>query len=367
MILPVRTMQSSYMNFAKLGTAAKYNLASSGVADCVLADIGVTMDDLALHGPSTYGYGPLMSTIASRFDVPEACVVTPGGGCSFANHLAVSTMVTAGDEVLIEDPTYELLTSALGYFQASVTLFARRPEDDWRLDAGAVTEHLTPATRLVVLTNLHNPSSALADIATVRAIAAEAAKVGALVLVDEVYLELMFRDGAAHTAFTPEGNIVVTSSLTKAYGLSGLRCGWILAPPALAERMRRLNDLFGVAPPHIAERLAMVALARLEALRDRANGLLDANRAAYREILGEHPALDQVVFDQGTTVFPRLRAGDGDSLFNRVTERFETSVVPGRFFGRSDYIRVGLGADTMMTRAGLERLAAALAEDWRRT
>jgi aspartate/methionine/tyrosine aminotransferase len=362
MTLAVRTLQSDYMNFAKLKAAAKYNLASSGVADCVLADIGASMDELALHGPNTYGYGPLMSAIAARFQVPEACVVMPGGGCSFANHLALAAMLAPGDKVLIEDPTYELLTSALGYFQARVTRFARKPGDYWRLDADAVAAQLTPATRLVALTNLHNPSSALTDIATVRAIAAEAANVGALVLVDEVYLELMFRDGEAYTAFMPEANIIVTSSLTKAYGLSGLRCGWILAPPALAEKMRRLNDLFGVAPPHIAERMAMVALSRLEVLRDRANTLLDTNRAAYREMLGGQPALEQIVFDQGTTVFPRLREGDGDSLFSRLTERFETSIVPGRFFGRPDHIRIGLGGDTAMTRVGLERLAAALAE-----
>ncbi len=362
MTLPERTMQSDYMNFAKLKSAATYNLASSGVADCVLADIGAAPDDLALHGPSTYGYGPLVSAIAERFQVPQDCVVMPGGGCSFANHLAMAAILTPGDDVLIEDPTYALLTSALGYFQARVTTFARRPQDRWRLDVDAVAARLTPATRLVVLTNLHNPSSALADLATVKAVAAEAARVGALVLADEVYLELMFRDGQARTAFSPEGNIVVTSSLTKAYGLSGLRCGWILAPPALAQKMRRLNDLFGVAPPHIAERLALVALGRLEALRARANGLLDANRAAYRDILGEHPALEQRVFDQGTTVFPRLRAGDGDSLLRRLTERFETSIVPGRFFGRPDHIRVGLGGDTARTRAGLERLAVALDE-----
>jgi aspartate/methionine/tyrosine aminotransferase len=360
MTLTARTLSSDYMNFAKLNTAATYNLASSGVADCVLADIGASMDDLALHGPSTYGYSPLMTMIADRFQVPETCVVMPGGGCSFANHLAMAALIAPGDAVLIEDPTYELLTSALGYLQARVTRFARAPQDDWRLDGDRILAQLTPATRLVVLTNLHNPSSALAEIGAVRAVAAEAAKVGALVLVDEVYLELMFRDGVARTAFRPEANIVVTSSLTKAYGLSGLRCGWILAPPALAQRMRRLNDLFGVAPPHIAERLAVVALGRLEALRARASAMLDANRAAYRGILGDHPGLDQIVFDQGTTVFPRLRAGDGDGLSRRLAERFETSLVPGRFFGRPDHIRVGLGGDPAMTRAGLERLAAAL-------
>jgi aspartate/methionine/tyrosine aminotransferase len=96
-------------------------------------------------------------------------------------------------------------------------------------------------------------------------------------------------------------------------------------------------------------------------LRARANATLDENRAAYREILGAHGGLDQVIFDQGTTVFPRLRTGDGDAFFDRLKSRFETTVVPGRFFGRPDFIRVGLGGDPAMTRTGLERVAEALA------
>jgi len=359
MIGPERVLQSDYMNFAKTEKGAPYNLATSGVADCTLADLGATLDDLALHGPNAYGYGPLVDRIAARFAIPPACVVT-AGGCSFANHLAMAALVEPGDEVLVEDPAYELLLSTLGYLQAQVRRFQRRPEAAWALDVEAITAALTPRTRLVVLTNLHNPSGDLADENTINAIAEVATKVGARVLIDEVYLELMFRAGEARTAFQPDGNVIVTSSLTKAYGLSGLRCGWVLAPAELAQRMRRLNDLYAVLPPHISECLSVVAFDRLESLRARANALIDRNRAAYREILGQHPGLDQVVLDQGTTVFPRLLSGDADTFFERLLARYETTVVPGRFFERPDHIRIGLAGDPAMTRSGLERIAAAL-------
>jgi hypothetical protein len=125
--------------------------------------------------------------------------------------------------------------------------------------------------------------------------------------------------------------------------------------------MRRLNDLYAVVPPHIAERLSVIAFDKLGALRARAALMLDENRAAYRQVLGEHPRLDQVVFDQGTTVFPRLSRGGGEDFCALLKSRFETSVVPGRFFGRPDHFRVGLGGDPAMTRSGLERLASALA------
>jgi hypothetical protein len=354
-----RSMHSDYMHFAKLKTQATYNLASSGVANCTLAELGATLEDLELQGENAYGFAPLTERIAARFCVHPACVVT-AAGCSFANHLAMAALLAPGDEVLVEDPTYELLVATLGYLQARIEKFERRPEHHWQLDPDAVAARLTPRTRLIVLTNLHNPSGALADDATIQAIAEAAARIGAFALVDEVYRELMFRDGTATTSFHPDGNIVVTSSLTKAYGLSGLRCGWILAPAKLAERMRRLNDLYAVLPPHLSERLAVLAFDRLPALRARANAMIDSNRAAYRDILGGHPGLEQNLFGQGTTLFPRLVKGDGDRLFDLLITKFDTSVVPGRFFGRPDHIRIGLGGDVAMTRAGFKRLAAAL-------
>jgi aspartate/methionine/tyrosine aminotransferase len=124
--------------------------------------------------------------------------------------------------------------------------------------------------------------------------------------------------------------------------------------------MRRLNDLFGVEPPHIAERLAVVAFDRLDRLRARARGLLEPNIAAYREILGDHPHLDQVIFPTATTVFPRLRRGSPDDIFERLRSEEETSLVPGRFFGRPDHIRVALGGQPPATREGLLRLRRAL-------
>ncbi len=357
--MPARVLQSNYMHFAKLRSGARYNLASSGVADCSLADIGASFEDFELHGPNFYGYPALDEAIAARFGVSAENVVT-AAGASFANHLAMAALVAPGDEVLIEEPTYELMVSALGYLQANIRRVPRRLEDKFGLDPDRVRACITPRTRLIVLTNLHNPSSCLDPDPVLDEIAAAADRVGALVLVDEVYRELIPENGRVTTLFRPEGNIVVTSSLTKAYGLSGLRCGWVLAPAPLAESMRRLDDLYAARGPFITQKLSLIALGRLASLRARAEAMLTPNRAAYREILGNHPALEQVIFDQGTTVFPRLREGDGEALLRRLQNRFETSVVPGRYFGLDRHFRVGLGGATDTTRKGLERLAEAL-------
>lgn len=344
---------SDYMRFAKLETAAPYVLASSGVLNASLADLG-PLPDLNLHGDNAYGYQPLLEAIAGRFNISSKCVVT-AQGTAFANHLAFAALLNPGDEVLVETPTYSLLTDALAYLQADIRTFERRAPD-WALDPAAVP--IGERTKLIVLTDLHNPTSAPADPSAVQAIAAAAARVGAVLLVDEVYLELLF--DPPRTAFREGSNIVVTSSLTKAYGVSGLRCGWILANPDLTERMWRLNDLYGSTPVHIGLELSAAAFKALPGLRARASELLDANRAAYRDILGGHPALEQTIFGHGTTVFPRLLNEDGDSLYARLKADHETTVVPGRFFGAPDHIRIGLGGEVAQTREALQRLARAL-------
>jgi aspartate/methionine/tyrosine aminotransferase len=347
------------MHFAKLKSGARYNLASSGVAECSLADIGARFEDFELHGPNPYGYPALDEAIAARFGIGSEHVVT-SAGASFANHQAMAVLVAPGDEVIIEHPTYELMVAALGYLQADLKRVERRLEDGFALDPERVRAQITPRTRLIVLTNLHNPSSRLDPESVVAEIAAAADRVGAVVLIDEVYRELIADDGKVATSFRPEGNIVVTSSLTKAYGLSGLRCGWILAPAGLAERMRRLDDLYAARGPFLTQKLGLIAMGRLDSLRTRAHAMISPNRAAYRELLGDHPALEQAIFDQGTTIFPRLRQGDGEALLARLQGQYETSVVPGRYFGLARHFRVGLGGDTAMTRKGLERLAEAL-------
>jgi aspartate/methionine/tyrosine aminotransferase len=357
----MRRLQSDYMHFAKFRAQATYDLATSGVKDCELADLNLSWDDLALSGPNASGYGPLMEIVAARFGLDRSCVVMPGGGASFANHLALAALVGPGDEVLVERPSYELLTDTLRYLRADVRRFERRAADAWALDPEAVVEALTPTTRLVVLTHLHNPSSAPASDLAINVIANAAERIGALVFIDETYRELTFTAGAAVTSYRPGGSVVTTSSLTKAYGLGGLRCGWILADPPLAERMRRLNDLYGVAPPHISERMAVVAFRRLPELKARAEALVGANRTAYRALLADHPALEQTVFDTGTTVFARVRDGDGDACAERLLEA-GVAVVPGRFFEAPDHIRIGLGGDAAMTRAGLELAARTLGQ-----
>ncbi|HYP52001.1 MAG TPA: aminotransferase class I/II-fold pyridoxal phosphate-dependent enzyme [Pyrinomonadaceae bacterium] len=355
-----RLTSSPYMLWAKTRSRARFNLASSGLANYPLAELPARLDDLELSGPSAYGYGPLQAALAAKCGVPPECVVA-ATGTSMANHLSMAALVEPGDEVLIEHPAYELLVTLARYLGAEVKRFARPFENGFRLDAELVEREVSARTRLVVITNLHNPSGAFADAETLRRVGEIARGVGARVLVDEVYLDALF-DEAPPSAFHLGEEFVATGSLTKVYGLSGLRCGWALARPPLAERMWRLNDLFGVIPAHAAERLSCDALAHLERVAAHARSLLETNGRLLNSFLASRQDLDAPPHRFGTVSFPRVKRASADELCALLAEKYETSVVPGRFFEMPQHFRVGIGGDTATLKEGLERLGRALDE-----
>lgn len=348
-----------YLAWAKLHSDARFNLAASGVMDYPLAELPVRIDDLEIGGTGPYGYKPLIQRLAAKAGVPEESVVSTIGTL-MANYIALTALVHPGDSVLVERPTYDPLLTILDQIGANVSRFERRPEQAFRLSLDGLDRKLTPETRLVVLCNLHNPSSTLTDEATMRQVAEMAARVGARVLVDEVYLDTLF-DQPWRSAFHLGPNVIVTSSLTKAYGLSGIRCGWILAQPQLVQRMWQIVDFTYGSPVHPAELLSVIALDNLDRVRNRARVLLDANRLLVNEFLVQHADLDCEPSQFGTTVFPRLRAGNVAEFVARLREKYETSVVPGEFFEKPQHFRIGFCGATETVRGGLERLHDALA------
>jgi aspartate/methionine/tyrosine aminotransferase len=361
-----RTMRSPYMEWAKTRSQARYNLATSGIANVAMTEFPpLRVEELEItHGG--YGYQPLLERIAQHNGVTPDCVVT-AAGTSMANHLATAAVLAPGDEVLIEQPAYGPLLDVAQYLGARIKRIERSFENDFALDPAAIENAVTPETRLIVLTNLHNPSGALIPGETLRRIAAIAQSAGARALVDEVYLEMLF-DPDAPFAFRigesleGENPFIVTSSLTKLYGLSGLRCGWVLASPELARRIWLLNDLFAATAPHVPELMSVAAFDHLEHFRERSRGLLMANRPLADAFLDSRPDLECFRPPAGTVFFPRLTSGDADRFFELLCDKYETTVVPGRFFDMPRHFRIGIGGPTEELRAGLGRLGDALDE-----
>jgi aspartate/methionine/tyrosine aminotransferase len=354
--MTARSMGSAYMEWVKTSTAgAKYNLANSGVKSYPLASLPVDFQALQLTGPGAYGYRPLVEALARKCGVASECVAT-ALGTSGANHLAMAVLIEPGDEVLIEHPGYPLLWEAASYHGADVKFFERRAEEKFAIDVDALRKLITAKTKLIVLTNLHNPSCALSDVATLQ----EIGSLGPRVLVDEVYLDLLY-ENTPETAFKLGEQFVVTNSLTKVYGLSGPRCGWVLAAPEIVKKIYRLNDLFGVNNPYVTDQISCVALAHLPEIAKWSRDLLAKHRTIANEFLAATPALESEPLTVGTVIFPKVRV-PADELCQILRDRYETVITPGHFFGAPDYVRIGIGGETAILTEGLARVHAALAE-----
>ena len=352
-----RLMQSDYMHWAKFKPPVRYLLTTSEVPHFRMDSLPIAIADLDLDGASHPRYLPLREAIGRRYGV-SANQVVAADGTSMANFLAMAALISPGDEVLIEHPAYELLVGAASFLGAEIKRFQRKAEDAFRLDPSLVEQGMSDRTRLIVTTNLHNPSSALATEEELRAVGKIAAGAGARVLVDEVYLDSAVPPPPSAVHLGPE--FVCTNSLTKVYGLSGLRCGWVLAEPELAERMWRLNDLFGVNQGHPAERLACIAFERIDQVIGENPELLARNRQRWNAFIDSRDDLECNAAEHGITAFPRWSGGDTDRLDALLRARHDTAVVPGRWFEMPDHFRVGFGLLTEDFDEALKRLASAL-------
>ena len=350
-------MQSDYMHWAKFKRPVRFALTASEVPHFRMDRLPLSIADLDLDGASHPRYPPLREAIARRYGVVVDGVVA-ADGTSMANFLAMAALVRPGDEVLIERPTYEPLLGVASFLGATIKRFDRKASDAFRLDPEEIARVVTSNTRLIVITNLHNPTGALAAETELRAVRELAAGVGARLLIDEVYLDAAVppRRSAAH--FGPQ--FVITNSLTKVYGLSGLRCGWILAEPELSERMWRLNDLFGVNQAHPAERLACIAFDHLDEVLGDTPALLDRNRRLFNAFAASRGDLDCFPAEHGITAFPRWAGGDTQRLDHHLREHYDTAVVPGRWFEMPDHFRIGFGLPAGDFEEAIGRLGRAL-------
>jgi aspartate/methionine/tyrosine aminotransferase len=352
-----------YISWAKSQPATRINLARSGIDHSPVSLLGLNASDLVATLPVKHGYAPLQDAIARRYGVTSERVFALSGGTSFANWLACAAVLDGcgrGKEVLVERPTYEPLIripQALGF---RVRRFDRRFEDQYAIDLDRFESLITPKTRLAIVTNLHNPSGARVDLRTMRKMARMLARVGGYLLVDEVYLECLFRQRPQSSVHAGR-NVLVTNSLTKAYGLDGLRAGWILGPKNLVERAGRINDLMtnnGVAP---GEQMALAAFRRQRIIDARAHRILDPNLARLRRFFEREPRLRALIPEGGNVAFPRLPPGiDSDRLASRLVDQYATLVVPGRFFEAPRHIRISFGCRPALLERGLENISRAL-------
>jgi aspartate/methionine/tyrosine aminotransferase len=353
-----------YMYWAKTRVRVKYDLAASGVPLACPEDYGARAEDLCAAERGPYGHPKLIEALALRYGVSEASVV-PVPGASMGNYLALVAAVDRGDELLVERPNYECLPRAAEFFGAAVEWFDRIESRRWAPDLQQVEEGLRRGAGAVLLSNLHNPSGMRLKSDELVALADMTARAGASLIIDEVYLDYLHvnRGGAPSTAASLAPHIIATSSLTKVYGLGGLRAGWLIATPEAAERVRRAMDYLMVNNSSVSMNLAIRALENMSALEARTRRMYERGRPVVRSWLDACDDLRCWGDDGAVFVLVDLGAGVDDwRLTERLIERYDVAVVPGTFFGCPGHIRVSFTLPPDPLREALDRVRRAIDE-----
>jgi aspartate/methionine/tyrosine aminotransferase len=358
-----KVRDSEYLEWARSQGNIKYSLALSGVPPVDVSLLSPSVDDFTMVADNEYGWPPLLERIAHRYGVEPKNVVL-AHGTSMANHLACAALLETGDHVVIERPVYDPLVAVPRYLGCEVGFFERREEDAYALNVGRVEAAITQRTRLVILSNLHNPTGAAVNRADLELLAQLAERHDFHVLADEVYLEWIYgmgNDPEIRSAINVSPRFITTRSLTKVFGLAALRAGWILAEAELATRIRRLNGLFASSMSHPAERLAARTFEHAKTLLERQRKRVALNRSVVTKFIESQSRLSWVAPDAGTVGFVRLEGGSVDELAERLLVK-QSLVTPGRFFGADDHFRIGFGMEAEHLDEGLKRLGAVLSQ-----
>jgi len=351
----------------------RFNLSESGVRPLsvrqLLGDGGAleALLDTPLIYTQTNGTPALRERIAALYPGASAAHVVVTNGGSEANFVTTWRLVQPGDEVVVLVPTYMQvagLVAAFGGIVREWPMVLDRAAGRWRPDLDALDALVGPATRAIVLCTPNNPTGARLTAAELDAVAAVAARLGAWVVSDEIYRGAEL-DGRESPSMWGRGErVVVTSGLSKAYGLPGLRVGWAAGPPDLIASLWECHDYTSIAPGALSDQLATAALspeARARLLA-RTQGILRENVPRVETWLaGCGHAFDWLTPEAGAFLFARYTLPvNSTTLVTRLRDEESVLVVPGDHFGMDGYLRLGAGEDATYVLAGLARLEAFL-------
>ena len=349
----------------------RYNLSESGVHPLsvreLLALAQAAADpllDVRLGYGQSNGTDALRERIAALYPgaTPDQVLVT--NGSAEANYVAALRVIEPGDQVAMLLPNYLQLWGHVQNLGAQVRAFRLHEERGWGPDPAEIRSAIAPGTKLVVVTNPHNPTGHILADEMRRAIIDRAAEVGAWLLADEVYMGAE-RDGKTTASFWGSyDRLICVAGLSKAYGLPGLRIGWLVGPAAIVADAWARHDYTTIGPSGASDHLATLALQ--PAVRDR---LLARTRRILRD---NYPVLEQWLESLGPSfswVPPRAGAicwvryrpaMDGEALVERVRAGQSVLLVPGEHFGMPGYLRFGFGNEESELRAALAATATGL-------
>lgn len=343
------------------------NLSDSGVLPftldefCEFAD--VDPGDTVFGYGSTEGSSELRALVADLYPDATADDVLITSGSAEANFLVMWRLVEPGDRVVVVQPTYGQTPGLAAGLGADVISIDLQESLGWQPAPGAAAERITPGTRLVVVTNPNNPTGAVLSPESRAEIVGAAEAAGAWILADEVYAGAELAGGVTPSLWADTDRVIATASLSKAYGLQGLRLGWLVAPAAFREEAWARKDYTTIAPAVLSDRLATAALepGTRRRILDRCRGIMTSNLAV---VTGWADGAGGLAFrppDAGAIcLFSYAAPLPSRELAERLRVEHSVLIVPGAHFGLEGTFRIGFGYDAAKLPEGLQRIAETL-------
>ncbi|HEX8027671.1 MAG TPA: aminotransferase class I/II-fold pyridoxal phosphate-dependent enzyme [Vicinamibacterales bacterium] len=361
-------MQSTYENLVE------FNLSESGVHPLTAreliehpAGLEGLLDQPLVYSQSN-GTLDLRRAIAALYAGADVDHIEVTNGGSEANFITTFNLVEPGDEVVMLVPNYMQtwgLARAFGGTIREWRLVEDRAAGRWRVDMPALDTLVSARTKLIVICNPNNPTGARLTAEDLDGIARVADRHGAWILSDEIYRGAEIDGVETASMWGRSPRAIITSGLSKAYGLPGLRIGWIVAPPALIEKLWSYHDYVTIAPGALSDRMARIALQpeRRARLFERTQSILRRNLPLIEAWLEEAGGFSWITPEAGAIIYVHYaQAINSTTLANRLRAEKSVLVVPGDHFGMDGYLRLGFGESPEYNRAGLDRLRELLAE-----
>ena len=347
--------------------AVEYNLSESGVHPVTLRELlGETgrleaLLDTELNYPQVNGTDELRERIAALYPGATRDNVLVTVGAAEANYITIQTLAGPGDEIVVMMPNYMLVWGAAQNFGAQVKSLHLREDQGWALDLDALNAVVTERTTLIAVCNPNNPTGYILTEAEMDAVVAAAERVGAWLLADEVYSGAEQRTDTQTPSFWGRyDKVLALNSLSKAYGLPGLRIGWVVGPTEMLEAIWRRHEYTTIAATMLANKLAAIALS--PEVRPR---LIDRTRRYVRRgfsildaWLKDHEAIFDLVPPQAAAIaFVRYHLDLGSVDFvERLRREKSVLVVPGAHAGLDHHLRISFGPPPEYLQAGLGRI-----------
>ncbi len=354
-----------------------WNLSESGVQPLRVEELlgaEMTAADLlgqALKYPESNGSAVLRERIALFYPGATAANVLVTTGCSEANYTALWGLLERGDRMAVMLPNYMqawgLARAYAGRADAYRLAETRGPGRRWALDVESLERAVTKKTKAILVTNPNNPTGAVLTGDEMDAIVRVARRAGAWIVADEVYRGAEVAGEAASPTFWGRyPKVIATAGLSKAFGLPGLRIGWIVAPPRMAASLWAYQDYTTLTPTMLSDRLARVALepARREQILARTRGIIRRHLPRIEAWIRSHGELfDSIPPVAGAIALVKYRLPIGSTaLFDRLRVEKSVLITPGAHFGIGRYVRIGYGYDVARTLEGLARVDELLVE-----